>query len=209
VARYIGPVCRLCRREGEKLFLKGEKCFTKCTIEKRPTIPGQHGRSRRQKKLLGFGLQLREKQKVKRIYGLLEKQFRLTFGEAERSRGITGESLLITLERRLDNILYRMGLASSRKQARQLINHGHVQVNGKRVTIASFLVNVADVVGVRESLMQNTHVQNALNISRSRGVPPWLELDPEKPQGKVIALPTRQDLTMPIQENLIVELYSK
>lgn len=208
MARYIGPVCRLCRREGEKLYLKGEKCFTKCILEKRPTVPGQHGRNRRAK-LQGFGLQLREKQKVKRIYGVLEKQFWLTFAEAERSRGITGESLLISLERRLDNILYRLGLASSRKQARQLVNHGHVQVNGKKVTIASYAVDPGDVVGIRENLMQNVHVQNALNISRSRGVPVWLELDPEKPQGKVLALPTRQDLTMPIQENLIVELYSK
>lgn len=208
MARYIGPVCRLCRREGEKLYLKGEKCFTKCIIEKRPTVPGQHGRNRRAK-LQGFGLQLREKQKVKRIYGLLEKQFRLTFTEAERSRGITGESLLIMLERRLDNILYRLGLASSRNQARQLVNHGHVQVNGKKVTISSYSVNPGDVVGIRENLMQNVHIQNALNISRSRGVPVWLELDPEKPQGKILALPTRQDLTMPIQENLIVELYSK
>ena len=208
MARYIGPVCRLCRREGEKLYLKGEKCFTKCILEKRPTVPGQHGRNRRAK-LQGFGLQLREKQKVKRIYGVLEKQFWLTFAEAERSRGITGETLLISLERRLDNILYRLGLASSRKQARQLINHGHVQVNGKKVTISSYAVDPGDVVGIRENLMQNVHVQNALNISRSRGVPVWLELDPEKPQGKVLALPTRQDLTMPIQENLIVELYSK
>lgn len=208
MARYIGPVCRLCRREGEKLYLKGEKCFTKCTIEKRPTVPGQHGRNRRAK-LQGFGLQLREKQKVKRIYGLLEKQFWLTFAEAERSRGITGEALLISLERRLDNILYRFGLAASRAQSRQLINHGHVHVNGKKVTIASFAVNPGDVVGIRENLKENVHIQNALNISRSRGVPPWLELDAEKPQGKVLALPTRQDLTMPIQENLIVELYSK
>jgi small subunit ribosomal protein S4 len=208
LARYIGPVCRLCRREGEKLYLKGEKCFTKCIIEKRPTVPGQHGRNRRAK-LQGFGLQLREKQKVKRIYGLLEKQFWLTFAEAERSRGITGEALLVSLEKRLDNILYRLGLSASRKQARQLITHGHVHVNGNKVTIASYAVKPGDVVGVRETLKDNVHLQNAINISRSRGVPPWLELDAEKPQGKVLALPTRQDLTMPIQENLIVELYSK
>jgi small subunit ribosomal protein S4 len=188
--------------------LKGEKCFTKCTIEKRPTVPGQHGRNRRAK-LQGFGLQLREKQKVKRIYGLLEKQFWLTFVEAERSRGITGEALLVSLERRVDNILYRLGLAASRKQARQLVNHGHVQVNGKKVTISSYGVNPGDVVGIRENLKDNVHIQNALNVSRSRGVPVWLELDPEKPQGKVLSLPTRQDLTMPVQENLIVELYSK
>jgi small subunit ribosomal protein S4 len=208
LARYIGPVCRLCRREGEKLFLKGEKCFTKCTIEKRPTIPGVHGRSRRAK-LQGFGLQLREKQKVKRIYGLLEKQFRLTFGRAEKSKGITGERLLLLLESRLDNILYRLGLASSRAQARQLINHGHIQVNGKKVTIASYQVSPGDVVGIKESSAQNVQVQGALGVSRSRGVPVWLELDPEKPQGKVLSLPSREDLTMPIQENLIVELYSK
>jgi small subunit ribosomal protein S4 len=208
LARYIGPVCRLCRREGEKLFLKGEKCFTKCTIEKRPTVPGQHGRNRRAK-LLGFGLQLREKQKVKRIYGLLEKQFRLTFEDAEKSRGITGATLLITLERRLDNILYRLGLAASRAQARQYIQHGHVRVNGKKVTIPAYSVSPGDVVGLKDGSTENVHVQQALNISRSRGVPVWLELDPEKPQGKVLSLPTREDLTMPVQENLIVELYSK
>jgi len=208
LARYIGPVCRLCRREGEKLFLKGEKCFTKCIIEKRPTVPGAHGRNRRAK-LLGFGLQLREKQKVKRLYGLLEKQFRLTFEKADQAKGITGENLLVQLERRLDNILYRLGLASSRAQARQLIQHGHVRVNGKKVAIASYSVAPGDVVGLKEALANNVHVQAAINISRSRGVPTWLELDAEKPQGKVLALPTRQDLTMPIQESLIVELYSK
>jgi small subunit ribosomal protein S4 len=208
LARYIGPVCRQCRREGEKLYLKGEKCFTKCTIEKRPTIPGQHGRARRAKQL-GFGLQLREKQKVKRIYGLLEKQFRLTFTEAERQKGVTGETLLVLLERRLDNILYRLGLAASRAQARQFVLHGHVLVNGKKAKIASYLVSPGDVVGVKENFMQNTHLQQAINISRSRGVPVWLELDPEKPQGKVLSLPAREDLTMPVQESLIVELYSK
>ena len=208
MARYIGPVCRLCRREGEKLFLKGEKCFTKCILEKRPTVPGQHGRNRRAK-LLGYGLQLREKQKVKRIYGLLEKQFRLTFEKADKSKGVTGESLLVLLERRLDNILYRLGVASSRKQGRQFIQHGHVLVNGKKVTIPSYTVSPGDVVGFKESFIQNNHMQQALAVARSRGVPGWLELDPEKPQGKIVALPSRQDLTMPIQENLIVELYSK
>lgn len=208
MARYIGPVCRLCRREGEKLFLKGEKCFTKCILEKRPTVPGQHGRNRRAK-LLGYGLQLREKQKVKRIYGLLEKQFRLTFAKADKSKGVTGESLLVLLERRLDNILYRLGVAASRKQGRQFIQHGHVTVNGKKVTIPSYTVSTGDVIGFRESFLQNSHMQQALAIARSRGVPAWLELDPEKPQGKIVALPSRQDLTMPIQENLIVELYSK
>ena len=208
MARYIGPVCRLCRREGEKLFLKGEKCFTKCTIEKRPTVPGQHGRNRRAK-LLGYGLQLREKQKVKRLYGLLEKQFRLTFEKADKSKGVTGESLLLLLERRLDNILYRLGVAASRAQGRQFVLHGHVTVNGKKVTIPSYTVSPGDVIGFKESFMENTQMQQALAIARSRGVPVWLELDPEKPQGKLVALPTRQDLTMPIQENLIVELYSK
>jgi small subunit ribosomal protein S4 len=208
MARYIGPVCRLCRREGEKLYLKGEKCFTKCTIEKRPTVPGQHGRSRRAK-LLGFGLQLREKQKVKRMYGLVEKQFHLTFERAEKSKGITGEALLIALERRLDNILYRMGLAASRAQARQFIEHGHIRVNGKKVSIPSYSVSPGDQISMKERLMENVHIQQAVGVGRSRGVPAWLELDPEKPQGKVLALPTRQDLTMPVQENLIVELYSK
>jgi small subunit ribosomal protein S4 len=177
-------------------------------LEKRPTVPGQHGRNRRAK-LLGYGLQLREKQKVKRIYGLVEKQFRLTFGKAEKSKGITGESLLIQLERRLDNILYRLGVAASRKQGRQFIQHGHVTVNGKKVTIPSYIVSTGDVVGFKESFAENNHMQQALAIARSRGVPPWLELDAEKPQGKIIGLPSRQDLTMPIQENLIVELYSK
>jgi len=207
LARYIGPVCRLCRREGEKLFLKGEKCFTKCIIEKRPTVPGQHGRNRRAK-LLGFGLQLREKQKVKRLYGLLEKQFRLTFEKANKSK-ITGEALLILLERRLDNIIYRLGLASSRKQARQFIQHGHIRVNDKKVTIPSYLVSPGEVIAIKDRLTENVHIQQAVGISRSRGVPAWLELDAEKPQGKVLALPNRQDLTMPVQENLIVELYSK
>jgi small subunit ribosomal protein S4 len=159
--------------------------------------------------MLGFGQQLREKQKVKRLYGLLEKQFRRTFEKAEKSKGITGERLLVLLEQRLDNILYRLGLASSRAQARQLINHGHVLVNGKKVTIASYQVNPGDVVSIKDAFSANVHLQQALSISRSRGVPVWLELDPEKPQGKVLALPSREDLTMPIQENLIVELYSK
>jgi small subunit ribosomal protein S4 len=159
--------------------------------------------------LLGFGLQLREKQKVKRVYGLLEKQFRLTFEKADQAKGVTGENLLVQLERRLDNILYRLGLASSRAQARQLIQHGHARVNGKKVTIASYSVSPGNVVGLKEALAGNVHVQAAANISRSRGVPTWLELDADKPQGKVLALPTRQDLTMPIQESLIVELYSK
>lgn len=209
MARYIGPVCRLCRREGEKLFLKGEKCYTKCILEKRPTVPGQHGRNRRAK-LVGYGLQLREKQKVKRLYGLLEKQFRLTFDEANRSKGITGETLLVSLERRLDNIVYRLGLAASRKQGRQLVNHGHVRVNGKKVTIPAYVVGTGDVVAVKEAMVQNVQIQNAIQTARSRVLPPWLELDPEKPQGKVLSLPSREDLTtVPVQENLIVELYSK
>lgn len=173
-------------------------------------MPGVHGRNRRRaKKLLGFGLQLRAKQKVKRFYGLLEKQFRLTFERAEQSRGITGESLLVFLEKRLDNILYRLGLAASRPQARQLIQHGHVRVNSKKVTIPSYSVAVGDVIALKDAIVSNVHVQKAVEISRSRGVPTWLQLDQDKPQGKVLALPTRQDLTMPIQENLIVELYSK
>jgi small subunit ribosomal protein S4 len=159
--------------------------------------------------MMGFGQQLREKQKVKRIYGALEKQFRRTFEKAEKSKGITGERLLLLLESRLDNIMYRLGLAASRPEARQMINHGHVLVNGKKVTISSFEVKPGDVVSIKESFAGNAHLQQNLSISRSRGVPVWLELDPEKPQGKVLALPSREDLTMPIQENLIVELYSK
>ena len=209
MARYIGPVCRLCRREGMKLFLKGERCYTeKCAIEKRNLPPGQHGKARKAK-LAGYGLQLREKQKVKRIYGVLENQFRRYFETADRQRGITGETLLQLLERRLDNVVYRMGLSTSRPQARQLVRHGHFEVNGRKVDIPSYLVRPGDVVAVRERSRKITRIQEALGLAQRRGVPDWIELTAEAFAGKVKALPVRADLTMPINEKLVVELYSK
>jgi small subunit ribosomal protein S4 len=208
VARQRGSVCRLCRREGLKLFLKGSRCFTeKCAIEKRNFAPGQHGK--RRVKIQGYGVQLREKQKVKRLYGLLENQFRLAFQEANRRKGVTGELLLINLERRLDNIVYRLGFASSRAQARQLIAHGHVQVDGHRVDIPSFLVRVGQVISLKPKMGKNPVVQAALEATRARGLPAWLSADPAQARGSVVSLPRREEITMPIQEQLIVELYSK
>ena len=209
MARYIGPVCRLCRREGMKLFLKGERCYTeKCAIEKRGYPPGQHGQ-RRGRKAAGYGIQLREKQKVKRIYGVLERQFRLYFQDADRRKGITGETLLQSLERRLDNVVFSLGFASSRAQARQLVRHGHVVVNGRKTTIPSFQVRVGQSIAVRESSRQNPQIQAALESATGRGVPEWLTLDAENFTGKVQALPSREDIKLPIQEQLIVELYSR
>ena len=209
MARYVGAVCRLCRREGMKLFLKGERCYTeKCAIEKRNFPPGQHGKSRRAK-LAGYGVQLREKQKVKRIYGVLEDQFRRYFEAAERQRGITGETLLQLLERRLDNVAYRMGLATSRPQARQLVRHGHVQVNGRKVDIPSYSLRVGDVVSVRATSQKDVAVQHALEEVKGRGVPEWLSFDGENMSGRIVSLPTREQINLPVQEQLIVELYSK
>jgi len=209
MARYNGPVCRLCRREGMKLFLKGERCYTeKCAIEKRNLPPGQHGKSRKAK-LVGYGVQLREKQKVKRIYGVLENQFRRYFEMADRTRGITGETLLQLLERRLDNVLYRLGLATSRAQARQLARHGHFTVNGRKVDIPSYQVKPGDVVGVRASSAQNPAIQHALEEVKGRGVPEWLSFDPTAMAGRIASLPTREQINLPVQEQLIVELYSK
>ena len=209
MARYIGPVCRLCRREAMKLFLKGERCYTeKCAIEKRNFPPGQHGKTRKAK-LAGYGLQLREKQKVKRIYGVLEDQFRGYFEEAERTRGITGEMLLQLLERRLDNVVYRLGLATSRPQARQLVRHGHFRVNGRKVNIPSFQVKTGDVVAVKEKSQKVVRINEALEAVDRRGVPQWLDLDKGGFKGTVKGTPAREDITMPIQEQLIVELYSK
>jgi small subunit ribosomal protein S4 len=191
-----------------KLFLKGERCYTeKCAIEKRNVPPGQHGRSRKQK-LVGYGVQLREKQKVKRIYGVLEDQFRLYFQQAERTRGITGETLLQLLERRLDNAVYRLGFATSRPQARQLVRHGHFQVNGRKVDIPSYSVKVGDVVTVRESSRNNASIVHAVEEVKGRGVPEWLSLDGAM-GGKVVSVPTREQINLPVQEQLIVELYSK
>ena len=207
MARYSDPVCRLCRREGMKLFLKGERCFKpSCAIEKRNYIPGEHGRDRRAK-IVGYGLQLREKQKVKRMYGLLEKPFRSYFERAVRQKGVTGENLLSQLERRLDNVVLRLGLASSHAQARQFVRHGHVRVNGRKVDIPSFLVRVGDEVAIKEKSHKNVQILSALEVNR--GVPPWLELNQESLSGRVVALPKREDISMPIEEHMIVELYSK
>lgn len=211
MARYTGPVCRLCRREGMKLFLKGQRCYAeKCAIEKRNTIPGEHGRAfRMRRRVIGYGLQLREKQKVKRIYGVLEKQFRRYFEKAARRKGITGELLLQFLERRLDNVVYRLGFASSRPQARQLVLHGHVQVNSRRVTIPSALVSKGDEISVKPKSQQNDLIRANVEEILGRGVPGWMNLDAEKFKGQIMELPKREDIAIPIEESLIVELYSK
>ena len=209
MARYIGPVCRLCRREAMKLFLKGERCYTeKCAIEKRNFPPGQHGKTRKAK-LAGYGLQLREKQKVKRIYGVLENQFRTYFEKAARQKGITGENLLAQLERRLDNVVVRLGFASTHNQARQLVRHGHVLVNGKKVNIPSFQVGVGHEIGVKEQMKKNVQVIGALEMAGGRGTPHWLELNAANASGRILSLPKREDVNLPIQERMIVELYSK
>jgi small subunit ribosomal protein S4 len=209
MARYIGPVCRLCRREGMKLFLKGERCYTeKCAIEKRNFAPGQHGKSRKSK-MLGYGIQLREKQKVKRIYGVLEDQFRRYFEQAERTRGITGETLLQLLERRLDNVAYRAGFATSRPAARQLVRHGHFTVNGRKVDIPSFSVKPGDVVAVRSISKKSAAILHALEEVKGRGVPEWLQFDAEGMSARIGSIPSRQQINLPVQEQLIVELYSK
>jgi len=192
-----------------KLFLKGERCYTeKCAIEKRNFPPGQHGK-RRAAKMLGYGVQLREKQKVKRIYGVLEDQFRRYFEQAERLKGITGEMLLQLLERRLDNVAYRLGFATSRPQARQLVRHGHFAVNGRKVDIPSYLVKAGDVVSVRAGSQKNVTIQHAIEEVKGRGVPEWLQLEGEQFTGRVVSLPTREQINLPVQEQLIVELYSK
>src|SRR6476619_504713 len=209
MARYIGPVCRLCRREGMKLFLKGERCYTeKCAIEKRNVPPGQHGRARKAK-MVGYGIQLREKQKVKRTYGVLENQFRRYFEEADRRKGITGELLLQQLERRLDNVIYRLGFATSRPQARQLVRHGHFTINGKKVDIPSYSVKPGDVVAVRQSSRKNASIAHALEEVKGRGVPEWLVFDSEGLSARIGSVPTREQINLPVQEQLIVELYSK
>lgn len=208
MARYTESVCRLCRRENLKLFLKGERCYTdKCAIERRNYPPGEHGQGR--PKFSAYSIQLREKQKVKRMYGLLENQFRRTFAQAARTKGITGETLLVLLERRLDNVAYRLGFASSRAEARTLVRHGHILVNGKKVNIPSYFVRAGDVVSVRERSRQMARVLTAMEGAQRRGVPEWAELDRDACSGKIRLLPTRSDVTMPINEKLIVELYSK
>jgi len=209
LARYRDAVCRLCRREGTKLFLKGQRCLTdKCAIEKRNFQPGQHGKARRPK-LVGYGLQLREKQKVRRLYGILENQFRDYFEKAAASKGITGESLLLMLERRLDNTVYRLGLATSRAEARQLVRHGHILVGGRRVNIPSFQVVAGSQIAVAQGSRSMGTIQRSLDLAGSRGIPPWLQFDRESMTGRVVALPKREDVNFPIQEQMIVELYSK
>ena len=208
MARYTDSVCRLCRRENLKLFLKGERCYTdKCAIERRNYPPGQHGQGR--PKFSEYSIQLREKQKVKRIYGLLEKQFRRTFSEANRTRGITGETLLILLERRLDNVAYRLGFASSRAEARTLVRHGHILVNGRKTNIPSYSVRAGDVIAVKEQSRQLGRVLAAMEGAQRRGIPDWAEVDRDAVSGRIKILPSRSDVTMPINEKLIVELYSK
>jgi len=208
MARYTGPVCRLCRREGQKLFLKGDRCYSeKCAIARRPYAPGLHGQGRH--KLSEYGLQLREKQKCKRTYGILERQFKRYFEMAERKPGVTGENLLQILESRLDNVVYRLGFASSRAEARQLVRHGHFTVNGKKVSIPSYRVRPGDVVAVKESSRTlNKFVEAAEAMSR-RTIPEWLDLNVEAMEGRVLSLPTRDQIDTDVQEQVIVELYSR
>lgn len=209
MARETGSSCRLCRRENLKLFLKGDRCYgDKCAFERRPYAPGQHGQ-RRGGKLSDYQLQLREKQKVKRMYGLLEKQFRQYYELAEKRKGITGTNLLLLLECRLDNVVYRMGFASSRDQARQIVRHSHVLVNNRRVNIPSFQVKAGDVLEILEKKREIPVILEAMETVARRGIPNWMEVDKDKFRGTLKALPKREDLTMPVQENLIVELYSK
>jgi len=209
LARYRGSVCRLCRRENLKLFLKGDRCYSdKCAFDRRSYPPGQHGQ-RRRGKISDYGIQLREKQKVKRMYGLSEKQFHLFFQRSDRQKGITGTNLLILLERRLDNVVYRLGFVNSRTQGRHFVRHSHFFVNGRKVNIPSYLIKKGDVITVREKSRNIQALGDALDAVVRRGVPQWLDLEKENLQGTVKDLPVREDLTMPMQEQLIVELYSK
>jgi small subunit ribosomal protein S4 len=208
MARYTGPVCRLCRREGIKLYLKGDRCFSeKCAIDKRPTPPGQHGQGR--KRTSEYGLQLREKQKARRFYGVLEKQFESYYEAASRRSGITGENLLQILESRLDNVFYRVGLGASRKEARQLVCHGHFNVNGHRVDIPSYLVRVGDVISIREKSLQAGRIKELLEAAQNKTVPGWLEFDVASFSGKVVRVPARDEIDAPVAEQMIVEHYSR
>ncbi|WP_447979914.1 30S ribosomal protein S4 [Candidatus Nitrospira bockiana] len=208
MAKYRGPVCRLCRREGVKLFLKGSRCMTeKCAVERRSYPPGQHGQGRQ--RLSEYSAQLREKQKLKRIYGLQERQFRGLFSRAERKPGVTGEHLLKLLECRLDNVVYRLGFAASRKEARQLINHGHILLNGRKVDVPAALVKPNDVIEVRERSRSLVPIQAALDAVDGRGIPNWLELDKGAFKGAVRGIPTKDDIALPVNEQMVVELYSR
>jgi small subunit ribosomal protein S4 len=209
MARYTGAVCRLCRRDGVKLFLKGSRCFSeKCAIDKRNFPPGQHGQARA-KKIVGYGLQLREKQKAKRIYFTLESQFRAYYEKASNKTGVTGELLLQQLERRLDNVAYRIGYAISRRQARQIVRHGHVSVNGKKVNIPSFQVKIGDVIEIREKSKKLEILESSKQFAAGLMQPTWIQIDREALSGKIIALPKREEIQLPVNEQLIVELYSK
>ncbi len=208
MARYTGSVCRLCRREGLKLFLKGDRCYTpKCAIERKAYAPGQHGQGR--KKVSEYGTQLREKQKARRIYGILESQFRRYFEKAERQTGVTGENLLRLLERRLDNVIYRLGLGSSRSEARQLVRHGHFMVNGRKVNIPSYLIRVGDVITIRDKSKESPKIKELMERSGDRTPPSWLELETEQARARVVDYPTRDQIDATVQEHLIVELYSR
>lgn len=208
MARYTGPVCRLCRREGEKLFLKGDRCYTeKCAVDRRSYPPGQHGQGRH--KVSEYGLHLREKQKLRRIYGVLERQFERYYDRASRQKGITGENLLRILELRLDNIVYRMGFAASRSQARQLVLHEHISVNGQKVDIPSYEVGVGDVISVRGNSRNMQLVKENVEAAQGRSVPEWLEVNLEQMEGKILAVPTREQMDIAVQEHLIVEFYSR
>lgn len=208
MARYTDASCRLCRREGDKLFLKGERCYTnKCSVSRRQYAPGQHGQSK--KKMSEYGIQLREKQKARRFYGILESQFRNYFGMAVKQKGITGENLLQILESRFDNIVYRLGLATSRPEARQLVRHGHFTVNGAKVNIPSMLLNPGDVVAIKDKFRSSEKAKAIVEIAGGKVVPKWLEFDAENLSGKVVSLPSREEIDLPIREHLIVELYSK
>lgn len=210
MARYIGPVCRQCRREGVKLYLKGDRCYSdKCAFSKRGYAPGQHGQGQARKKVSEYGLQLREKQKTRRVYGILERQFRAYFEKAERQKGIAGENLLILLERRLDNVVFRMNFGGSRTQARQLVRHGHFIVNGHRVDIPSYLVKPGDVIQVAETSKESPLIKEIAENASHKTAPAWLEVSAQDMSGKVLRYPTREEIDTPIQEHLIVELYSR
>lgn len=209
MARYTGSVCRICRRENMKLFMKGDRCHSdKCAFDRRSYAPGEHGQ-RRRGKVSDYGIQLREKQKIKRMYGLSEKQFHLTFEKADRQKGITGTNLLVFLERRLDNITYRMGFVNSRNQGRQLVKHNHFLVNGRKVNIPSYSVKIGDVIEVREKSRNVKAIADSMEAVVRRGVPGWIDIEKDKMKGTIKAFPAREDITMPMQEQLVVELYSK
>lgn len=209
MARYVGPVCRLCRREGIKLYLKGERCYSnKCAVDRRAYAPGEHGQSRRSKPS-EYSIRLREKQKLRRIYGVLERQFSRYFEVASRKKGVTGETLLQLLERRLDNVVYRLGFASSRAEARQLVRHGHFAVNGRKVSIPSFLVKTDDVIVVRAGSKESIKFKELAEAATQKGIPAWLEVNVEILEGRVVRMPLREEIDVPVQERMVVELYSR